>query len=167
MQKAEHPQPNASEPGASFWTRGGGWVLAQFLVMVGWLVITPIGHRPTDSVLLLGLAAILIVLGAIIGISGVHALGRNRTPFPMPRESGQMVCEGIYRFVRHPLYASLIALAFGWACLWRSELGFGLAVVQALLLDAKARREERWLRAKFPEYAGYARRVARLVPWIY
>jgi protein-S-isoprenylcysteine O-methyltransferase Ste14 len=37
----------------------------------------------------------------------------------------------------------------------------------APLFDAKARREERWLRQKFPEYAGYERRVWRFVPWIY
>jgi protein-S-isoprenylcysteine O-methyltransferase Ste14 len=167
MHKAEDPQPNVSSPRSSYWIKGGGWVLAQFLVMAGWLVFTPVGHRLTDSVPLRGFAAVLICVGAAAGIAGVRALGQNRTPFPKPRESGQLVCHGIYRFIRHPLYASLIALAFGWACLWRSELGFGLAVVQALLLDAKARREERWLRAKFPEYVGYAKQVARLVPWIY
>jgi protein-S-isoprenylcysteine O-methyltransferase Ste14 len=35
------------------------------------------------------------------------------------------------------------------------------------LLDAKARREERWLRRQFPDYARYEQRVRRYMPWIY
>ena len=40
----------------------------------------------------------------------------------------------------------------------------GLTVV---FLDAKARSEEERLRARFLDYQGYAKRVKRLVPWIY
>ena len=39
--------------------------------------------------------------------------------------------------------------------------------VQAGFLDAKARREERWLRVQFPAYAEYAAKVRRLIPWLY
>jgi protein-S-isoprenylcysteine O-methyltransferase Ste14 len=34
-------------------------------------------------------------------------------------------------------------------------------------LDAKARREEEWLRERFPEYRGYEASVKRFVPGIY
>ncbi len=37
----------------------------------------------------------------------------------------------------------------------------------APLLDARAQREERWLRQQFPEYAAYQQRVRRFIPWIY
>jgi protein-S-isoprenylcysteine O-methyltransferase Ste14 len=36
-----------------------------------------------------------------------------------------------------------------------------------LWLDAKARREERWLVDAFPGYAAYRRRTHRFVPGIY
>jgi protein-S-isoprenylcysteine O-methyltransferase Ste14 len=36
-----------------------------------------------------------------------------------------------------------------------------------VLLRLKAGREERWLREQFPEYADYARRVARFVPGLW
>jgi protein-S-isoprenylcysteine O-methyltransferase Ste14 len=42
-----------------------------------------------------------------------------------------------------------------------------LALLQAVLLDAKARREERWLREKFPDYDRYAEKVCRLIPGLY
>jgi protein-S-isoprenylcysteine O-methyltransferase Ste14 len=60
-----------------------------------------------------------------------------------------------------------MALSLGWACLWRSLPGAALALIQAVLLDAKARREERWLREKFPGYGEYAAKVRRLIPWVY
>jgi protein-S-isoprenylcysteine O-methyltransferase Ste14 len=34
-------------------------------------------------------------------------------------------------------------------------------------MDAKARREELWLRARYPAYDEYARRVKRLIPYVY
>ena len=37
----------------------------------------------------------------------------------------------------------------------------------AVFFDRKARREERWLRSRFPKYAAYERRVRRFIPGIY
>jgi len=108
-----------------------------------------------------------VVSGATAGITGVWALKKNRTPFPKPLPGMKLVRHGVYRVIRHPLYASLIFLAFGWACLWISPWGFVLAVAQAALLEAKARREERWLKEKFPEYSAYAARVKRFIPFVY
>jgi protein-S-isoprenylcysteine O-methyltransferase Ste14 len=45
--------------------------------------------------------------------------------------------------------------------------GVALALLQAVLLYAKARREERWLREEFPDYNRYAAKVSRLIPGIY
>ena len=48
-----------------------------------------------------------------------------------------------------------------------SGRGLVLALTQAVLLDFKARREEHWLREKFPDYDEYAIKVRRLIPWLY
>jgi protein-S-isoprenylcysteine O-methyltransferase Ste14 len=161
------PRPDPSERRPSFFQKGGAWVLGQFAVKAAWLLVAPLGHAVSSSPWLWVPAALLLCIGAIAGIAGTLVLGRNRTPFPRPRGDSQLVQTGIFALVRHPLYASLIALSFGWACLWASAPGVVLAVLQAILLDAKARREERWLREQFPEYADYAAKVRRLIPWIY
>lgn len=109
----------------------------------------------------------LCVLGAWLGLKGKADLGRNRITRPEPRPDGELVTGGIYAFIRHPLYASLILLGFAWALIWRSGPVLGLALVQAIFLDAKARREERYLRARFEGYTAYARRVKRFVPGLY
>jgi len=152
---------------SSFLEKGGAWVVAQFVVMACWLAMTPVGHTRTHSIAMQILAAMLLLAGAYAGVAGVFVLGKSRTPFPRPPRDTQLVRQGIYALVRHPLYTSLIALSLAWACYWQSPVGAALALVQALLLDAKARREERWLRERFPEYAGYTAKVKRLIPYIY
>ena len=106
----------------------------------------------------------LVLAGAWLGLAGVRVLGMNRTPFPEPKPGSQLVTTGIYARVRHPLYASVIALGFGWALLWRSGPALALAAAQAVFFHAKARLEERLLRERFAEYADYIRRVPRLLP---
>ncbi len=160
---AEPPESQHS----SFFEKGGAWVVAQFVVMAAWMIMTPLGHAVARVPVLWIPAAVLFLVGAVAGVAGTLALGKSRTPFPKPCTNARLVQTGIYALVRHPLYSSLIALSFGWACWWGSGLGAALALVQALLLDAKARREERWLRTRFPEYAAYAAKVRRLIPWLY
>ena len=109
----------------------------------------------------------LVLAGAWLGIAGVRVLGLNRTPFPEPKPGSQLVTTGIYARVRHPLYASVIALGFGWALLWRSGPALALAAGQVVFFYAKARLEERLLRECFAEYADYSRRVPRLLPRLF
>jgi protein-S-isoprenylcysteine O-methyltransferase Ste14 len=51
--------------------------------------------------------------------------------------------------------------------IWGSGLALVLAAVLAVFLDAKARREEAWLKEVYPEYTIYAQQVKRLVPGVY
>jgi len=44
-------------------------------------------------------------------------LGEGLTPFPKPPAQAQLVRRGVYAMVRHPVYAGLMALSLGWACL--------------------------------------------------
>jgi protein-S-isoprenylcysteine O-methyltransferase Ste14 len=55
----------------------------------------------------------------------------------------------------------------GWALVWQSWPALLATLALAPFFDAKARREECWLRQQFPEYASYEQRVRRFIPWIY
>ena len=160
-------QPDRPRALESFLGRGGAWVGAQFIAMAAWLVLTPKGHKLTDSALGRVAAAILLSVGAAAGVSGALVLGKSLTPFPKPPARAELVRRRIYSIMRHPIYTGLIALSFGWACLWGSGRGVALALIQAVLLDIKARREEHWLREKSPDYDEYAVKVRRLIPWFY
>jgi len=146
---------------------GRSWVAVQFLLMsavllaAAWPGLRWSGHGS------LWAGVPFFVLGAWIGLKGKADLGKNRITRPQPRPDGELVTGGIYAFIRHPLYASLILLGFAWALIWRSWPVLGLALVQAIFLDAKARCEERYLIARFGGYADYRRRVKRFIPGLY
>lgn len=107
----------------------------------------------------------LLLVGAGVVLAGALALGGNLTPFPKPGEQAQLVRHGIYAVIRHPLYTGVMAGAMGWALVWQSRPALLAAASLIPFFLAKARREERWLREKFPDYAGYERQVRRFVPW--
>jgi protein-S-isoprenylcysteine O-methyltransferase Ste14 len=151
----------------NFLHKGGSWVLAQIALILAVLVLAQVLRGPPWSRVCIPVGSALIFVGAVFGIAGVGSLGRNLTPFPKPPESARLVRTGIFRIVRHPLYTSLILATVGWAVIWSSGSALATAVGLAALLDAKARLEERWLRAKFHDYSSYAEKVSRLLPWIY
>jgi len=148
-------------------TRAGVWVALQFGTIAVALVVGPLwgGHWESRVGVLVGRG--FLILSGLIALAGFIALGRNLTPHPRPRTDGTLVRHGIYRFIRHPLYSSLIVGCFGWGLNWQSLPALGAALFLAWALDAKARVEEHWLVERFPEYADYARRVRRFIPWVY
>ena len=109
----------------------------------------------------------LLALAAGVLASGLCALGRSLTPFPLPKDGSTLVTTGIYRFVRHPLYLSVILAAAAVALLKMTPLAWALAAGLAAVLNAKASREERWLAERFPAYDEYRRRTRKLIPFLF
>jgi len=147
--------------------RGNVWVIVQFALMFALLAAGLLWPAQWSGWWTWVLGGALLVLGAWTGLRGERDLGQHRTPFPRPKEASQLITSGIYARMRHPLYLSVIALGFAWALLWRSWPALSLAVLQSLFFDAKARREERWLREQFSQYDDYACRVKRFIPGLY
>jgi protein-S-isoprenylcysteine O-methyltransferase Ste14 len=84
-------------------------------------------------------------------------------------EEGHQLCtRGPFRFIRHPIYASMDLLALG-TFLWAPSLVVlvGAALI-ALSGDLRGRTEERLLTEVFgDEYRDYCRRTARTIPGLY
>lgn len=144
--------------------RGTGWVVGQMLLLGALGAAAPWwrGAWPIFASLVPG--ALLLIYAAWSGVCGVRGLGKNLTPLPVPRAGGTLVTTGIYARLRHPLYASLMAMGIAWALLWSSAPALALAAVLCLFLHAKARHEEDQLCRRFTDYPAYMRRVPRYLP---
>jgi protein-S-isoprenylcysteine O-methyltransferase Ste14 len=84
-------------------------------------------------------------------------------------EEGHQLCtSGPFRFVRHPIYASMDLLALG-TFLWAPSLVVLVgAILVALGGDLRGRAEERLLAEVFgDQYRDYCRRAARTIPGVY
>lgn len=136
----------------------------QFLLLAGIAWAGILDRQPGAGVFARVAAAFCVAYAAWTGLGGVRQLGRHLTPSPMPRPGSPLCTAGIYARVRHPLYASTLALSLGWTLWWHSPWAGLLTGALAGWLHFKARFEERWLRRQFPGYDDYAARVPRYVP---
>lgn len=152
--------------------RGEGYVAIQALLF-GLILFGPTGKDalpPWPAALAApakacGLA--LLVAGVAGSVAAAIGLGRNLTPLPHPRDDCQLVETGLYGWVRHPIYCSLILAGLGWALFVQGWLTLAWACLLFVFFDIKSRREEAWLMARFPAYAAYRLRVRKLIPFIY
>jgi protein-S-isoprenylcysteine O-methyltransferase Ste14 len=110
---------------------------------------------------------VLLLTGGLLSLVCVFKLGANFTIFPRPKDRTTLVVTGPYRIVRHPIYSGVILMAFGWALWLHSWLTIGYAIILSIFLDVKSRREEEWLKERFPDYSAYRKRVRKLIPFIY
>lgn len=110
---------------------------------------------------------VIAAMGAWLAFRGLRDLGANLTALPAPLAAAQLVEIGVYRRVRHPIYAGVITVGIGWALVAVSLPALLVALLLAGWLDLKSRREEVWLLAHHPGYAAYQRRTRRFVPGVY
>ena len=140
------------------------------LVAVAAMGLLGLGALPPDSAagwatVMLGLA--VMAGGLVIGGLALRDLGTNLTAMPHPRADAQFVDAGIYRLIRHPMYAALITTAVGWVLVTTSVPAAVATAALAIWLDLKSRREEAWLLGHYAEYEAYRRRTHRFIPGAY
>jgi protein-S-isoprenylcysteine O-methyltransferase Ste14 len=118
-----------------------------FAVLYFWLA------RPTWRFIALG--AILIVPGLLI-----RALASGHV-----RKNEALATSGPYAYTRNPLYLGSLLMGVGFAVAARSWwVGVALVVMFFAIYLPVIRDEEAFLRANFPEFEEYARRVPRMFP---
>jgi protein-S-isoprenylcysteine O-methyltransferase Ste14 len=146
-------------------TPSTGWALvgAQFGLLAA-LVILPAGELWPRGLVSVIAGGVLLVGGCVVAALAGLRLGPSLTPLPIPKEDGELVTAGLYRYVRHPIYTGVLMA------------GAGLVVVQASLahlvgwaalwgvLTLKALGEERMLTEKYDGYAEYSKKTGRFFP---
>ena len=105
------------------------------------------------------LGFIIIIIGSIIMLFAIKDLGSNLSPFPKPIVNGNLITSGIYRFIRHPMYYSLILISFGFFLTKLSFYHLGLTISLALIIKFKIILEEKYLNKKFKNYFLYTDKV--------
>ena len=117
----------------------------------------------------------LLIISLVLVIQGVRLLrtiGRKDEGRSDPRllgmeKTSHLVTIGLYRYIRHPLYSSLLFLAWGVFFKSPSWLDAGLALLCTIFLTATARVEEHENVIYFgAEYEEYIHQSKMFIPFI-
>ncbi len=141
--------------------------LVAVVILVGALLALYQEHsliaKTTIGLTLQGLAIALMLWARVtFGMRSFHATA-NPT-------AGGLVSTGPYRFWRHPIYAAV--LLFVWTGVLSQHvmptvITIALALLATAMSAVRIAAEEHLLRASMPEYAAYAQRTRRLVPFVF
>ncbi|MBI2853034.1 MAG: isoprenylcysteine carboxylmethyltransferase family protein [Chloroflexi bacterium] len=171
------------------------WLFLVLVAVVAALVledvpkgkIDPLSHLPVILPFLFAFGSVYIrdrfgsygavpplqIAGAVIiglGISGYLAsllsLGRNWSFFASVKKDHRLVTRGPYRYVRHPIYSSMMLVFLGSGLLISNYLMLLLTPLVVFLYFLRARLEERLLAEEFPEYAQHVRQSGMFLPRI-
>jgi protein-S-isoprenylcysteine O-methyltransferase Ste14 len=110
----------------------------------------------------------VILVGAIpLPIVGFHTLRTAGKAEGQIENTTVLVTSGIYRYIRHPLYASLILLGTGIFFKDITPATATCALVNLWAMVATAKTEEHEMLEKFGnEYAHYMQQTKRFIPFI-
>ncbi|MDH6197565.1 protein-S-isoprenylcysteine O-methyltransferase Ste14 [Mycobacterium frederiksbergense] len=141
-----------------------------FLFLVAMIVVSVLDHRFGWSAVPAGLSILGdVLLAAGLGISMLVVAQNGYAAANVIVESGQtVVTTGLYRLVRHPMYAGNVIMMLGIPLALGSYWGLvlmlpGLAILAMRILD-----EEKMLCAELDGYAEYMQRVHyRLAPGVW
>ncbi len=140
------------------------YVLIQFGCII-YLVFNAQILHVSSIVSLISMA--LIIFSGILGLLAVvHMSPDNLNIVPSLKKNHRLITSGIYRFIRHPMYSSVLLFCTG-LLLSHPTLASGI-VLAILLLDLvlKANLEERLLTQRFSEYSAYQQTSGKFLPFL-
>jgi protein-S-isoprenylcysteine O-methyltransferase Ste14 len=113
------------------------------------------------------LGVALTATGIAFSISARAWLGVNWSGSVTLKQDHELIRNGPYALVRHPIYTGMLLALFGTALVvdrWRALIGFAILVAGLLY---KMRVEERFMAEQFGDaYARYRAEVPALIPFL-
>ncbi|MFN0277206.1 MAG: methyltransferase family protein [Pyrinomonadaceae bacterium] len=143
------------------------FILVGILVQI-WVPENYIFPIATDSTGVRIAGVIIYTIGLATALAARFQLGENWANI----ETGQVltkqevVANGIYRYVRHPIYVGDLLLLFGLELALNSWLLLGVLILAPVVMK-KAIGEEQMLAAELPGYDAYRDRSKRFIPFVY
>ena len=110
-----------------------------------------------------------LVLGLLFFVRAHAALGTNWSATLKVQEGHELITQGIYRHVRHPMYLALLLYSFGQMLVVPNLVaGPSCGVAMAILFALRVGVEERLMLEHFgKDYEVYMARTKRLIPGVW
>lgn len=131
------------------------------LINAGYWFKNPLSYKQLFSWFFLGVSIFLASYG-------FYLLYRFGKPRGQMEETTELIKVGLYKYIRHPLYLSLICVGIGALLKHVTFMTLCLALVNIISAYATARVEEKEMTVKFgDEYKDYMRVTKRFIPFVF
>jgi len=144
-------------------------ILGLFLLNVDFWLYKPLEWNQLISWALLFSSLVPLAFGVrMLTSRGKPTTNREGDPSLLAFEkTTQLVTSGIYKYIRHPLYSSLLLLAWGIFFKLPSLVSGGLVIAATFFLFATAKADETECIQFFGEqYEKYMRTTKRFIPFL-
>ncbi|MCL4357497.1 isoprenylcysteine carboxylmethyltransferase family protein [Patescibacteria group bacterium] len=138
------------------------YVIAQAIILL-LLIFTNISFG-VSILKLAWLGIILEALGVIGILLSADSIRTSLTALPLPKEHGRLLTSGLYRYMRHPVYTSILVFALGLAISGGGPYEYLLFIGLTILFAYKSKYEEFYLAKKYAGYQQYANKTPKFVP---
>lgn len=142
-------------------TKGNLLVIVQFALIAA-IVMMAIDEVNEPWIYIGGV--LFIAPGLIIVYLGIKQLGGSLTVHPSPKATGKLIQTGLYKTIRHPIYTGLLLATFGSVVQSMAVVKLFVWLLLVLLINYKARWEEKLLSVTYADYTDYMKRTGRFVP---
>jgi protein-S-isoprenylcysteine O-methyltransferase Ste14 len=124
-------------------------------------------HRSPSAIRVV-LAIGFLILGALLSWTSARTLGRQWRFDAGLNADHELVQSGAYRFIRHPIYASMLCMLLGTGSLIARLPLLVVALIFFLIgLEIRVRIEDGLLESRFgEEFRRYQRRVPAYLPFV-
>jgi len=137
-------------------------VFVQFLMI--FLMLVP--FMESHAYPLLGSG--FLFLGLLVGFLAIKQQPKNNFNIrPDLKENCTLVTDGIYAYIRHPMYFSVLVGMFGVLLLKFNLLELGFYIILLINMLIKMLYEEKLWHCETQEYKKYSQTTARLIPKIF
>ena len=147
---------------------------------IAWLVLPPLAISASHPLLALpeqaaGPGVLLVIrwLAAAVAMLSLLAtlpcwlrMGSNWSMAVVPGKKTELVTQGMFALVRHPIYALNMLLMIASVIVTATPAMLLVGIMHVILMNIKAGNEERYLlELHGQQYADYCRRTGRFMPW--
>lgn len=139
------------------------FVSVQFVLFIAYFVdIHFIPFKLTYPIYIISI--IILVLGFLMVIISMLQLNKNLSPFPTPKLNSKLIKNGLFKYIRHPIYTGILLFTFGYGLYKTSSYKLIITLLLLILFYFKTKYEEELLINKFFDYKLYQKTAGRFLP---
>ncbi|XMB86782.1 isoprenylcysteine carboxylmethyltransferase family protein [Mycoplasmatota bacterium WC44] len=142
--------------------------MSMFFIVCYLVVVLRIGQFNMDILFIRIIALIVFGVSTYINIAGRNYLGNNWGNNVIIYENHTLVKEGVYKIIRHPLYASIIWMIYAVSIIYMNfVVGIFNTIIFIPFMYYRAKQEEKLLSEHFSNYQEYKKEVGMFFPKVW